>query len=426
VRCVPNTLPRNSLLLAAVAAIAVAFVLALPARAEGAFMGANGRIAFERVFGGIVSVRPNGSGATRVKAHSYEPAWSPTGKRIAAVKPFFSHAMGHWMYPIVAMRANGTGVRRVTPRSWDAALPAWSPDGGSIVFLRDFLDEEDGDVLARHVYTVRIDGSGPRRITAGPFDEDPTWSPNGRWIIFSREGGLFFIRPSGRGLHPLNTGLSCAPAGDSGFHSKAVWSPDGQQLAFTHSCWDPAEEIVSSAIYTIRLDGSGLRQITFGGSYEAPEWSPNGKKIVFASDDEVAETAIYSIRADGTGGRTLVATDARRPSWQPRCNVRGTRGSDTLVGSAIRELICGFDGDDVVRAGGSNNSIFAGGGDDRLVGGPEWDVLVGGLGRDRLRGGAGNDLLNARDGIGGNDVLVGGDGNDICIADRGDIKIGCR
>jgi Ca2+-binding RTX toxin-like protein len=52
-------------------------------------------------------------------------------------------------------------------------------------------------------------------------------------------------------------------------------------------------------------------------------------------------------------------------------------------------------------------------------------VLAGGAGSDRLVGGPGRDFLSAQDGIPGNDLLLGGADDDVCIADPGDLTIGC-
>lgn len=91
----------------------------------------------------------------------------------------------------------------------------------------------------------------------------------------------------------------------------------------------------------------------------------------------------------------------------PRNDVTGTAGRDTLVGTAAADIICGFGGNDILRGLGGN---------DRLLGGSGWDVLSGGFGRDRMFGQSGNDrVFGGR----GNDLLNGGLGRDRCVGGLG-------
>ena len=105
--------------------------------------------------------------------------------------------------------------------------------------------------------------------------------------------------------------------------------------------------------------------------------------------------------------------------------VEGTRGPDTLVGTAARNEIHGGRGSDrIFGEGGADclfgsfgNDVLDGGvGADVLHGGPGNDVLRGGAQEDRLYGGPGNDRLY---GGGDDDLLVGGPGNDMLVGGAG-------
>jgi len=98
---------------------------------------------------------------------------------------------------IVTMRADGTGLRTLSrlpaglERGGDVK-PAWSPDGRWIAFARD-VPAGGSDRL--WLYRMRPDGSSLRRLTGGPalsaastFDSMPAWSPDGRTIAFVRAG----------------------------------------------------------------------------------------------------------------------------------------------------------------------------------------------------------------------------------------------
>lgn len=86
------------------------------------------------------------------------------------------------------------------------------------------------------------------------------------------------------------------------------WSPDGAKIAFSASTGEARQ------IYTMKFDGSDLRQLTFApqGSY-APLWSPDGKFIIFiSSSEEILDSdgneakQSYIMNSDGTSVRTII------------------------------------------------------------------------------------------------------------------------
>ncbi|MCI4662217.1 MAG: SGNH/GDSL hydrolase family protein [Neomegalonema sp.] len=87
----------------------------------------------------------------------------------------------------------------------------------------------------------------------------------------------------------------------------------------------------------------------------------------------------------------------------------GSLGSDTLLGTAGRDLLNGLAGDDILSGGDGGDVLGGGAGDDTLTGGAGTDLIVAGNGRDILKGGTGDDALVAN---GGNDILFGGLGDD--------------
>lgn len=102
------------------------------------------------------------------------PSYSPDGKYIT----FESDRGGRQQ--VYVMRANGTRVRRISFGSGFYGTPVWSPRGDLIAFTKQYR----GRFL---IGVMRPDGSGERILTSGYHNEAPTWSPNGRVIIFYRE-----------------------------------------------------------------------------------------------------------------------------------------------------------------------------------------------------------------------------------------------
>ena len=114
-----------------------------------------------------------------------------------------------------------------------------------------------------------------------------------------------------RAHHNGDDGIDIDP--QAGFAATAVWSPDGQQLAFST---DPASGGLpfGAGLYVSAPDGSGSLRLAAG---EHPDWSPDGQRIVFAARS--TELGVYTIRPDGTG-LVKVAPSTSRPSyptWSP-------------------------------------------------------------------------------------------------------------
>jgi Tol biopolymer transport system component len=135
-------------------------------------------------------------------------------------------------------------------------------------------------------------------------DRGGAWSPDGRWIAFSRPGA------SGDGYRDV---LIATPDGLMAravlpYASRASWSPDGQRLVAERAVGD------ENALFVTGLDGSGPVRLTSGAGYEA-DWSSRDR-IVFDRGSD-----LYSISPDGTGLRRLTRVreqfSAQTPSWSP-------------------------------------------------------------------------------------------------------------
>src|SRR5262249_36469432 len=144
------------------------------------------------------------------------PDWSPDGKQLVVEIDREATA------GVALMSADGTGVRNLTPKGHQGQ-PSFSSDGKSIVYERDIAEGNNG------VWIMRADGSGKRRVTRNPFsccDTDPNFSPDGSLITFVRAKkvdqlqALFAVRPDGSGLRQL-TPYTWDVA------IKHDWSPDG-------------------------------------------------------------------------------------------------------------------------------------------------------------------------------------------------------
>ncbi|MEH6676240.1 Tol-Pal system beta propeller repeat protein TolB [Phenylobacterium sp.] len=136
------------------------------------------------------------------------PSFSPDGARIT----FNSDRGGSPQ--IYVMNADGSGAMRISRGGGRYMTPVWSPTGEYIAFTK----QAGGQF---HIGVMRPDGSDERLLTTSYLDEGPTWAPNGRVLMFSREtpGGpsrLWSVDVTGRIVRP-------APYPQSG--SDPAWSP---------------------------------------------------------------------------------------------------------------------------------------------------------------------------------------------------------
>jgi Tol biopolymer transport system component len=284
-------LPLNRTWLASFAVGTIA--LAAPPVANATFPGRNGRIAFDNV--AMLSVRPDGSGLDFL-GRGYNPRYSRSGRLVAYgcgtdVSDSCRRGVG-----IRIRRADGRGrPRRITHNRWDDH-PDWSPGGHRIVFTR----YPGGELVAPELWIYHRGRT--TRLTQG---EEPAWSVNGE-IAFMREGSvrgepsdIYVIRPDGSHLRRIGVGFD------------PEWSPSGRKLIYaSNGCG-------YSCLYTIRRDGRGKRRLGRGISGSEPDFSPDGKQVVFSPG---LLDQIIVMRSGGRGRRVLfqaagdfVATD---PDWQ--------------------------------------------------------------------------------------------------------------
>jgi TolB protein len=179
-----------------------------------------------------------------------------------------------------------------------------------------------------HVYVMNADGSGVRRLTStDKTDHNPAWSPDGKRIVYSREGALFVTPTAGGRARRVGHGFGSA--------NDPAWSPDGTRIAFDYR----RPGFQNRELYVMNADGTRLRELTrLGRTSEFPAWSPDGTRIAFQSDTRLGHVEIYTIRSDGSGLKqeTRSNTDATEPAWTPAGGLSFVRDGAVWLEAAAR------------------------------------------------------------------------------------------
>jgi TolB protein len=127
------------------------------------------------------------------------PSFSPDGSQIV----FESDRSGGQQ--VYIMSASGGAAKRISAGKGRYGTPVWSPRGDMIAFTK--LNKG-----RFHIGVMRVDGSRERLLSASFLDEGPTWSPNGRVLMFFRETAgangapsIYSVDITGRNLRKVNT-----------------------------------------------------------------------------------------------------------------------------------------------------------------------------------------------------------------------------
>jgi TolB protein len=297
----------------------VLFGLGAP-EAHATFPGTNGRIAFVESQGGndIFSMNPDGTDVQQLthfapQHNASNESWSPDGSTLV-----FERSNSRFRHQAIwVMQADGTNQHRLFADPWfEDHTPSFSPDGTKILFSR--CQPDIGGEHRCAVTTVNADGTRMQALTTPSAEEKvfwPVYSPDGSQVAFSVFygrgviAGIFVMDADGSNIHLVTPAKLRAwiPS----------WAPDGSRLVFGTHCCDPK----NPTIWTVRPDGTGLRQVTDPGRRHdfQPVYSPDGTKIVFERDNaDYSSWGLYTMNPDGTGvTRIPGAIFAFGAAWQP-------------------------------------------------------------------------------------------------------------
>jgi len=263
----------------------------------------DGHIRFVRIYpdnhSEVLTMNPDGTDQILVKM--------PEGKHILGWSPDEQK--------VVYLRTTDPSQRYLSNAdgSGEVLLPfhpgAWSPDSRFLAFHRR-VEGSNFDIFLYTIETGEI-----RNLTNNEaFDVDPSFSPDGKKIVFasSRDGNaeIYSMNSDGSDQRRLTF--------DPGLDAHAAYSPDGTQILF-----GSVRENENGDAYVMNVDGSDVTKVTHwdksNETVEPGSWSPDGTKIAFSSDRNGRED-IYVVSAETVRPRVVVsdrASDLRLPSFSP-------------------------------------------------------------------------------------------------------------
>jgi Tol biopolymer transport system component len=313
-----------------ITAVAAFGVLAGPVHAT--FPGERGPIAFERITKPKKSENPQiftvgfrGGQAQRLTfspGGAFSPDYSPDGRRILFERRFGGKSQD----ALFSMGSDGSDRVRLTTTCSGECLgesaPAWAPDGLRIVFERAFGPIIDDTAQGLDIVIANSDGTGDQTIRRfrslegeGREPHDVQWSPDGQSLAVNilnivakpRNGSaIYTLKPDGSDLRQITPLRLNAGNPD--------WSPDGKRIVF-NSSYEGQGRV---EIYTVRPDGSGLRRVRreprMSYSFD-PVWSPDGRRIAFVHGAGRRFPHIWTMKRNGTGLRKV--TRGPHPDFRP-------------------------------------------------------------------------------------------------------------
>ena len=315
---------------------------------------------------GHICVKLIGAGAPLQLTHDVlfdqDPVWSPDGRYIAFIRnrdPSDPNGKSE----VMSIAALGGPERRLAELDWPPQPPGrgltWSPDGEFIV---------TNTASDAGLFLVSAEDGEKRRLTSPPkapkgswntWDTDPAFSPDGRTLAFVRQTGLY----SGEiYLQNVNAAEARRLTFDKAEISGLAWTPDGREIVFSSkrsgfaTLWkipasggesEPVSGVGGNAFFPAvsargnllayvnqesnvniwgirmtpsgRAEGSPRKLISGTGEQVDDEISPDGKRVVFASDRS-GDVEIWVADIDGSNPLQLTSLHAPlagSPRWSP-------------------------------------------------------------------------------------------------------------
>lgn len=246
---------------------------------------------------------------------------------------------------LYVMRSDGSDVHQLRQSGDEESYAAWSPDGAEIAYRR-IIDTLGAPFVVVGIYRMSADGSRIARVFLADNCSDspchpigdqiqPTWSPDGARLAFASNHESFCVQKGGSGMWCYSPTriytvkldgsdvVATNPVQDTLMLPDwyPAWSPDGRKIAFASIrayTWFYAPG-ANDDIYVMNPDGTGVTRLTDSPIDESwPAWSPDGRRLAFERRF-TSGAKILLMNADGSGVTQLTTGPGNdfQPSWSP-------------------------------------------------------------------------------------------------------------
>lgn len=272
-----------------------------PPTVEPTPFGGGGLIAFhsdKNKSNDIYLINPDSSGLRQLTfsaSGEAVPAWSSDGRKIVY------QVTSNTVTDIFILDLESGVSQRIT--NWQCEKnfgPSLSPDGSKIVFYA-ICDGSDN----REIYVINLNDFSVQRLTNSTgSDWFASWSPDGQKITFTskRNGKDQVFVMDGDGGNPQALVDGCSSA----------FSPDSSQIVFAEFCQN-----IDGKIFVVEANGLSDPRVVTDMLGRNPNWSPDGRSIVFESSKNIWITSVDGLYAPKLVYAGPNGSNESAPVWQP-------------------------------------------------------------------------------------------------------------